>query len=93
MKKIEIAFYTIVDPLDKRSWSGIPYYLGKAFEEHGYKVHFLGPVKMPRLLNKFFRAFAKLNRIVFNSEYYVKHSLLWGWYAGRVLRKKMKSKN
>lgn len=90
MKRIKIAFYTVVDPLDKRSWSGIPYYLGKALQKHGCKVDFLGPVPMPAFLDKFFRAIAKLTRLLFDAEYYVKHSLLWGWYAAGVIRKRMK---
>lgn len=93
MKKIKIAYYTVVDPLDKRSWSGIPYYLGQALQKHNCEVHFLGPVEVPALLNKFFRAVAKLNRILFNSEYFVKHSLLWGWYASRILKTRMKEHN
>lgn len=92
MKKIRIAYFTIVDPLDKRSWSGIPYYVGKALMNHGCELDFLGPVEIPDLLNKTYCAFIKLNRLIFKKDYFVKHSLFWGWYAAKVLQKRMKGK-
>lgn len=92
MSKLKVAYFTIVDPLDKRSWSGIPYYLGKALQNHDCEFDFLGPVKIPSVLNKTYRAFIKLNRLIFKKEYFIKHSLFWGWYAARILEKRMKGK-
>ena len=63
--RIRIAYLTNNDPLDKTSWSGITYYLGQALQRNVGDVDFLGPVPMPWFLEKSFRAFAKLNRILF----------------------------
>ena len=81
------------DPRDKRSWSGITYYLGQSLQKNVGDVDFLGPVKLPYLLDKTLRAIQKFTRIVFRKEYYVKHSHLIAWYASRQLKKRMKGKS
>jgi glycosyltransferase involved in cell wall biosynthesis len=43
-----IAFLTARDPLDKKSWSGVYYYIGKALRDSGHIVDLLGPYK-PRI--------------------------------------------
>ena len=90
--RIRIAYLTNNDPLDKTSWSGITYYLGQALQRNVGDVDFLGPVPLPWFLEKSFRAFAKLNRILFKKEYAVKYSLVYSWYCTRYLKKKMKGK-
>jgi glycosyltransferase involved in cell wall biosynthesis len=87
-----IAFFSVNDPLDKRSWSGITYYMGQSLQRNVGDVDFLGPVKFPRLLDKVLRGIAKFNRIVFKEEYYTKYSLLQNLYSTWYLRKKMKGK-
>ncbi|HXB09215.1 MAG TPA: glycosyltransferase, partial [Puia sp.] len=93
MKRIKIAYLTINDPLDKRSWSGITYYLGQSLVRHGGDVDFIGPVEIPRWLDRTLRAMAKLNRMVFRTEYATKYNLLTSWYARRVFRRRMKGKD
>lgn len=92
LKRLKIAYLTVNDPLDKRSWSGITYYLAKGLERNVGDVDYLGPVVFPKYLDKILRALAKFTRIVFKKEYNTKYSLLVSWYAGRLLKKRMKGK-
>jgi len=91
-KRLRIAFFCYYDPLDKRSWSGIPFYLGRTLEKHVGEVDYLGPVKTPRLLDKILRAIAKVTRVVFKREHVTKYSILLNLYAVWYLKRKMKGK-
>lgn len=86
----KIAYYSINDPLDKRSWSGATYYLGQSLAKNIGDVHFLGPVKVPWLLDKTLRAIQKLTRILSKTQWIPKYSLLKNIYAVKQLKKKMK---
>src|SRR4051812_19141947 len=92
LRRIKIAYLTVNDPLDKRSWSGITYYLGQSLQRNVGDVDFLGPVEFPWWIKKIVRGIAKFTRIVFKKEYNPKYSLLLSWYAARALRKKMKGR-
>lgn len=91
-KRLRIAFFCYYDPLDKRSWSGIPFYLGKTLQKHVGDVDFLGPVKTPWVLDKFLRGVAKFTRIVFHKEYITKYSILLNIHATWFLKRRMKGK-
>lgn len=91
-RRRKIAYYTINDPLDKRSWSGITYYLGKTLQQYVGEVDFLGPVPIPWLLDKTCRALQKTSRLLFKSEWIPKYSLLKNVYAAWYLGRKMKGK-
>ena len=92
VRRRKIAYYSINDPLDKRSWSGTTYYLGQTLQRNVGDVDFLGPVKIPWLLDKFFRALQKLSRLFFRKEWIPKYSLLKNVYASIILKKKMKGR-
>ena len=89
-RRKKIAYYTINDPLDKRSWSGITYYLGRALQQHVGDVDFLGPVPIPWALDKTCRALQKASRLLLRSEWIPKYSLLKNMYAAWYLGRKMK---
>lgn len=90
--RVRIAYFCVNDPLDRRSWSGITYYLGQSLQRNIGDVDFLGPVKFPSWLDKVLRGMAKFTRTVFGTEYYTKYSFLQNWYSTRYLRRKMKGK-
>lgn len=92
MKRIRIAYLSVNDPLDKRSWSGTTYYIGQTLKKNVGEVDFLGPIEQPWLLDKLLRGVAKFTRIVFKKEYNTKYSLLLSWYTSRALKKKMKGR-
>ncbi len=90
-KGLKIAYLSVNDPLDKRSWSGLTYYIGRTLQRNIGDVDFLGPIKHPWLLDKTLRAIAKFTRVVFRREYITKYSIIYGWYAARILKRKMKN--
>ncbi|MBE7171073.1 MAG: glycosyltransferase family 4 protein [Williamsia sp.] len=92
VQRVKIAYYCLNDPLDKRSWSGIPYYLGQTLHKHIGEVDFLGPVKVPWLLEKTMRAVMKFTRYVLRREYLPQYSLLKNKWAARYLKQRMKGK-
>src|SRR5882757_693804 len=77
--RVRIAYFCVNDPLDRRSWSGITYYLGQSLQRNIGDVDFLGPVKFPSRLDKVLRGMAKFTRTVFGTEYYTKYSFLQNW--------------
>ena len=89
--KIKIAFLSVNDPLDKRSWSGTTFYIGQTLQRNVGDVDFLGPVPLPFWLDKTLRAIAKAARILFKKEYNIKHSLLLSWYFSGVFKKRLKN--
>jgi len=89
---MKIAYLALNDPLDKRSWSGTTYYIARALQKGGYDLEFLGPLKIPKWLDKTLRGIAKFNRIIFRKEYITKYSLLLSWHASRQFNKKLKGK-
>ena len=91
-RRRKIAYYSINDPLDKRSWSGTTYYLGQTLQRNVGDIDFLGPVKIPWLLDKFFRGLQKLSRLFFKREWIPKYSLLKNVYASIILKRRMKGK-
>ncbi|MFL5742639.1 MAG: glycosyltransferase family 4 protein [Flavisolibacter sp.] len=93
MRRIKIAYLTVNDPRDKRSWSGITYYLAQGLQRNVGDLDYLGPVKFPWIIEKAVRGIAKLSRIFFKKEYNTKYSLLLSWYASRALKRKMKGKH
>lgn len=88
-----IAYYCINDPMDKRSWSGIPYYLGQTLQKNIGEVDFLGPVKIPWILEKAMRGMMKFSRNFFKKEYLPQYSLLKNKYASWYLKQRMKGKH
>ena len=90
--KISIAYLSVNDPLDKRSWSGTTYYIGQTLARNAGKVDFLGPVKIPWLLQKILNAFAKITRLLTGRRYETKYSLLLSWYTSRILKRRMQEK-
>jgi glycosyltransferase involved in cell wall biosynthesis len=93
LQKIRIAYLSVIDPLDKRSWSGTTYYIGQALQKNIGDVDFLGPVKFPGIINNLMRGFIKLIRILFKKEYSTVYSIFLSWYSSRVFNKKIKGKH
>jgi len=93
LQKIRIAYLSINDPLDKRSWSGTTYYIGQTLQKNIGEVDFLGPVKFPGIINNLMRGFIKLIRIISRKEYSPVYSLFLSWYSSLILKKKMKGKH
>ncbi len=90
--QLRIAYIANNDPLDKRSWSGITYYLGQTLQRNVGEVYFIGPQRLPYLVNKALLGFIKLNRVLFGREYFFQYSRVYSWFAGRAIRRQLKGK-
>jgi glycosyltransferase involved in cell wall biosynthesis len=91
-KRIKVAYIISTNPHDKTSWSGISYYLGQAVKKNVGPVDFIWPIKFPKLVMTLLVAFVKLNRILFNKEYKIQYSLVYGWFSARYINKYLKGK-
>ena len=45
---MKIAFLTSLDPQNKRSWSGIPYYIARSLQKHCGEVSYIGHMYAPK---------------------------------------------
>jgi glycosyltransferase involved in cell wall biosynthesis len=63
---------TTHDPLDVRSWSGIPYYMSRALARQGLKVEYVGPLRGTSvwllLTKKYFYAYFRKKRYLTDRE-------------------------
>ena len=86
-KNLRIAFLTSDDPTDKRSWSGIPYYMLHALKRAGADVQPLGPVYNP--LKPFGQVANKISRHLLGKRYNYKHSLHYSKQYARIFKHKL----
>jgi glycosyltransferase involved in cell wall biosynthesis len=49
-KRLNIAYLTVNDPQDRRSWSGTEYSMAKAIERHCGDIHYIGPIHLKSIL-------------------------------------------
>ncbi|HMR91320.1 MAG TPA: glycosyltransferase family 4 protein [Chitinophagaceae bacterium] len=89
-RRLRIAYLTMNDPADKRSWSGTIYYIAKALQDHVGDVHFLGPVKQPWLLRKILNVLVRLCALFGKKKYLARHSIILGRYASARLKRRMR---
>ena len=93
LQKMRMAYLSVNDPLDKRSWSGTTYYIGQTLQKNVGEVDFLGPIKFPGIINNLLRGIIKLIRIIFKKEYSPVYSIFLSWYSSQVFKKKMSGKH
>ncbi|MFZ1685800.1 MAG: glycosyltransferase family 4 protein [Flavobacteriales bacterium] len=85
--EITIGYITVEDPNDRRTWSGINFFLMRAVERAGAKVVVLGPLR-PQPLLFFCQAFNFLSTRLLGKRYnYRDSNVLSRAYARRLLRR------
>lgn len=85
-RRLQIGFVTAEDPMDRRSWSGIFYFMAKALEKHCGDVHCLGP--FGSLARNFGKGLAGASWVLLRRHYLHTHSpLLAKRYATLIERK------
>jgi glycosyltransferase involved in cell wall biosynthesis len=91
-RRIKIAYLTSTDARDKRSWSGIHYYIAKALKKNIGEVEYLGPVSLgfPKLLG---RAISFIFQKLLNKRFDYEHSIFISKLYGRVFAKKLDGKD
>lgn len=87
-QNLRIAFLTSNDPRDKKSWSGICYYMFQSLQNTGANVHPLGPVYNP--LKPFGQVINKVSRNFLGKRYNYKHSLLYSKQYASILENKLR---
>jgi glycosyltransferase involved in cell wall biosynthesis len=71
--RLKIALVTVADSADRRSWSGIPYYVAESLQKHCGDIIRIGPLRSRlELLGKFFN---KFTLHLFKKRYDYKRSL------------------
>lgn len=84
---MRIGYCSWQDPFDKKSWSGLTYYMMKALEKHCGEVIPLGP-----LSNKYIipgKIINKLTRIFLNKRFDYQHSILVSKEFAKQLKKRL----
>lgn len=87
----KIAFLTSADPQNRRSWSGIYYYMAQAIQKYCGDVTYLGPVniQLPKLKTKFLKKTEKISQKLFKKRYNYKHSIWVSQEYSKVFRNKL----
>jgi glycosyltransferase involved in cell wall biosynthesis len=78
---VKIIFVSTYDARDIRNWSGIPYYLGKAFMDAGMEVHFIGNLRS--LPDKYFKF--HIRNLVYNKLFVGKFGKYQSFYEPKNL--------
>jgi glycosyltransferase involved in cell wall biosynthesis len=84
---MNIAFLTAHNPRDRRSWSGIHYYMAKALSQYCEKVTLLGPVNPYQIFLG--KVFNKVTLSLFNIEYVYKFHVSLAKKYARIFQKKL----
>lgn len=84
---MNIAFLTAHNPRDRRSWSGIHYYMAKALTQYCGKVTLLGPVNPYQIFLG--KVFNKITLSLFNIEYVYKFHVSLAKKYARIFQKKL----
>lgn len=85
---MKIGYCTQGDPFDKKSWSGVNYYIFKTLEKHCGEVIPLGPVT-PKLIVLAGKVLNRLSNITFGKKFNYFHSVLYAKEAARILKPKI----
>jgi glycosyltransferase involved in cell wall biosynthesis len=91
-KSIRIAYISLTDPDDRRSWSGGIWSMARALERHAGEVTCLGPVNHQRLELKSGRLLASLAHTATGKRYAPHHSLFWARRHARFFEQQLAGK-
>jgi glycosyltransferase involved in cell wall biosynthesis len=87
---IVIGFLTSENPLDKKSWSGVPYRMLNSLKHEFSKIVVLGPVSQGILLPRIIAIINYFNFLLFRKNYNGFHSILISFYYAYKFNKKIK---
>ncbi|MEI7817938.1 MAG: glycosyltransferase family 4 protein [Desulfuromonadales bacterium] len=91
-RKIRIAYISLADPGDRRSWSGGIWSMARALERHAGDVSCLGPVNHQRLEQKSGKLLASLAYMATGKRYAPHHSLFWARRHARFFEQQLVGK-
>jgi len=88
-RNIRIAYISLADPDDRRSWSGGIWSMARALERHAGEVTCLGPVNHQRMELKSGKLLASLTHTATGKRYAPHHSLFWAHRHARFFEQKL----
>ncbi|MGL5888407.1 MAG: glycosyltransferase family 4 protein [Bacteroidia bacterium] len=86
--RLKLAFITVDDPRDKRSWSGTNYFLLRTLEQYCGDVDVLGP-HTPQPQKFFAQVFNEFSLRIFRKRYDYRHSAMFRRALGRYFSSKL----
>lgn len=90
-KRPRIAYLTATDARDKRSWSGIHYYVSRSLEAHCGDIDYLGPIE-PRLQLLVGKTISGISQKLFHKRYDYSHSISLAKAYAHEAEKKLSEK-
>jgi glycosyltransferase involved in cell wall biosynthesis len=85
--ELRIAFVSVADPRDRRSWSGSTFFMAQALEKHVGRVDYLGPLSIPGQQVK--SKLAQLIRKMTGRRYYPDRTLRAAMDISKQIAKKL----
>jgi glycosyltransferase involved in cell wall biosynthesis len=86
-KRINIAFLTVDDPRDKKSWSGSIFYMAKALQEHCGELNHFGP--MSTKLEMITGLFNKISQLITKKKYDQYRSVFLSKQFSKIIARKL----
>jgi glycosyltransferase involved in cell wall biosynthesis len=88
--RLKIALLTSIDPTNRRSLSGLPYYMAKSLEKHCGEVFCLGPVTSK--INTIGKYMNYLSTLVLKRQYKYSHSVMLSKRYKKNFEKRLQDK-
>ncbi len=87
-RHISIGYITVDEPRDRHSWSGTNYFLLRALEAAGYRVHTLGPLR-PQPVLFFCMVFNYITTRLLKRRFHYRDSFILSRAYARLLKKRI----
>lgn len=91
MRTLKIAYVSVDDPMDRRTWSGTNFHLAKALQEAGHELVPIGPLR-PQPLLFLLRVFNQLLLRTAGKRFHYRDSFILSRAYARMLRKRIEGK-
>jgi glycosyltransferase involved in cell wall biosynthesis len=88
-EKLRIGFLTILDPNDKKSWSGTHYRMLKSLEAEFDEVHIIGPIIRNKFIKYLLAGIDRIHKALFNKRYNKDQNFLISIYNTFQIRNKI----
>jgi glycosyltransferase involved in cell wall biosynthesis len=85
--RFKIAYLSVSDPADRKSWSGIHYYMARALQRYCGDVTALGPINPASMLPR--KALRKILRATMGKEYLFTHTVGFARETARIAEQRL----
>lgn len=87
---VRVGFLSILDPFDKRAWSGTHYRMKNSLESEFEHVKIIAPIASKKYINTMVRGIDKIHRILFNKKFNKHQNMIISLHNAKQLRNKLK---